>query len=81
MARLGRGWSVSLYRKDMVIEPSGHRYVMDVLSASELPPDWSILSGQGHDQVFLASAINSSFCAPGPPFVGTLRDNAAYKSA
>lgn len=81
MARLGRGWSVSLYHHDAVIEPSGHRYVMDMLSAAELPSDWFTLSGLGQDQNFLTTAIQSSQGTLGPPFVGTLRDNDAYKSA
>nr|CDS17618.1 myosin XV [Echinococcus granulosus] len=80
-ARLGRGWTVSLYRKGGVIEPSGHRYVMDMLSATELPSDWFALSGLGYDQNFLATTMDPSEYALGPPFVGTLRDNDAYKSA
>uniref|UniRef100_A0A5K3EUU6 Myosin motor domain-containing protein n=2 Tax=Mesocestoides corti TaxID=53468 RepID=A0A5K3EUU6_MESCO len=80
-ARLGRGWTVSLYHKGGVIEPSGHRFVMDVLSSTELPSDWFALSGLSHDQTFLATAMDPSQYALGPPFVGTLRNNAAYKSA
>ncbi|CDS42665.1 myosin XV [Echinococcus multilocularis] len=80
-ARLGRGWTVSLYRKGGVIEPSGHRYVMDMLSATELPSDWFALSGLSYDQNFLATTMDPSEYALGPPFVGTLRDNDAYKSA
>ncbi|VDM22498.1 unnamed protein product [Hydatigera taeniaeformis] len=80
-ARLGRGWTVNFYRKGGVIEPSGHRYVMDMLSATELPSDWFALSGLGYDQNFLATTMDPSEYALGPPFVGTLRDNDAYKSA
>ncbi len=80
MARLGRGWTVSLYRKGGVIEPSGHGFVMDMLSATELHSDWSALSGLTHDQAFLATTMDPSQYALGPPFVGTLRNNDAYKS-
>ncbi|VUZ40861.1 unnamed protein product [Hymenolepis diminuta] len=80
-ARLGRGWTISLYRKGGVIEPSGHRYVMDMLSATELPSDWFTLSGLIPDQTFLATTMDPSQYALGPPFVGTLRDVDAYKSA
>lgn len=72
---------MSLYRKGEVIEPSGHRYVMDMLSATELPSDWFALSGLGYDQNFLATTMDPSEYALGPPFVGTLRDSDAYKSA
>lgn len=77
---MGRGWSVSLYRQGGVIEPSGHRYVMDMLSSSELPADWLKLSGLGMDQNFLATTMDPSQYALGPPFVGSLRDTDAYKS-
>uniref|UniRef100_A0A0R3T8F0 Conjugal transfer protein TraG n=1 Tax=Rodentolepis nana TaxID=102285 RepID=A0A0R3T8F0_RODNA len=80
-ARLGRGWTISLYRKGGVIEPSGHRYVMDMLSATELPSDWFSLSGLSPDQTFLGTTMDPSQHALGPPFVGTLRDADAYKSA
>lgn len=54
---------------------------MDMLSATELPSDWFALSGLGYDQNFLATTMDPSEYALGPPFVGTLRDSDAYKSA
>lgn len=80
MARLGRGWTVSLYRKGGVVELSGHDFVMDMLSATELPADWPALSGLTHDQVVLATTMDPSQHALGPPFVGSLRNSDAYKS-
>ncbi|KAL7065008.1 hypothetical protein AAHC03_05159 [Spirometra sp. Aus1] len=80
MARLGRGWTVSLYKNQSVIEPGGHCFVLDMLSSTELPQDWPLLAGLGHDQNFLITAMDPEPLDLGPPFEGTRRDSEAYKS-
>ncbi|VDN21383.1 unnamed protein product [Dibothriocephalus latus] len=80
MARLGRGWTVCLYKNQSIIEPGGHCYIMDMLSANELPQDWPFLAGLSYDQNFLVTGMDLEPLDVGPPFEGTRRDSEAYKS-